>query len=109
MASMGEILNIKDMGAEKIKALKDFFSSDKDINMKTSVKRNEIPDYAKLEFMDTYFKKYGINLGLTDMLKVIKELRVSEDRKGRTEAFMVLGNSIEEKQSTLDKFLGRGS
>ena len=110
MASMGDLLNIKDIGAEKIKALKDFFSSDKDINMKTDVKRAEIPDYARLEFMDNYFdKNFGVKLGLTDMLKVIKELRVSDDRKGRKEAFMVLSNGMEEKQTTMDKFLGRGN
>lgn len=95
---------------ERFTALKEFYT-DKDINYKTDLTDKEIEAIMMLEFVESYVEEeWNIKLDLTSITLLFKQLKVSRNRLGRTEAITVLREQAEhemkQNKSLLQKITG---
>lgn len=110
MSKMQEFLSGNDNADVKYKLLEKFFQAkDKNINLKTDLTQDQIYALAVIDFVQETIKgDWKINLGIDKLSTSIKQLLVSKNRLGRSEAMMVLkgDEKKEEDVSALKKFLG---
>lgn len=96
---------------ERFRQLESFFQSDENLNLKTDLTNDEIQTILMLEFIQEEVKKdWNIDLRIGFVTKLLKELKVSNKRLGRTEAMMVLREMAltedSRPKSTIRKIIG---
>jgi len=93
--------------SEKYSVLRTFYES-KGINFKTDLTDNEIRAITLMDMMDIIVdKEYGVKLNLKLFTGLVKELKVSRERKGRDEAVRaIIGDNKEEKKNIIKRLFG---
>jgi hypothetical protein len=93
----------------KLEALRDFYSSD-NLDLKTDLNNEHIEAIVQIDLIQKYVKdEWDIDLKLNDATDLFKRLRVSHNRKGRTEFVEALKTFVMDTlgdKSTIRKVMG---
>lgn len=94
---------------ELFKLIRDMYSSDKNINMKTDIKNPAV--HSSLDLLGVYYNDIGFKDGSKYIKKYsasLKEQMVSDNRKGRTEFKELISAKLQQMIRTFsDRMMGR--
>jgi len=94
---------------EFFKLVKDMYTGDKNLNLKTDIKNP--PIHSTLDLLGVYFKDIGMKDGskyIQFYSKSLKEQMVSDNRKGRGEFTQLMSAKLQQiARSFSDRIMGR--